>query len=62
MDPNRQKIWNMTPAEVDEALRKAGIDPQPALDAIDKLMREKVHHRRVDHPEEMNPMYGSKAA
>ena len=70
MDPTRKRIWNLTPRQVDAELRKAGIDPRPTLEAIEKLMWERVHH---DEEEDRGfhhlaggmiqiPTYGSKAA
>jgi len=35
----------MKPAEVDKALEEAGIDPQPTIDAIGRLMKEKLAGR-----------------
>lgn len=35
----------MTPQQVDQALADAGIDPQPTIDAISRLMKEKLSGR-----------------
>lgn len=66
----RKMIWKLTDRQVNAKLSEAGIDPRPTLQAIEKLMRKRVHHaeedhRRSDHPGEgmkQNPIYGSKAA
>lgn len=54
VDPDIARFESMPIDEVNEALRKHGIDPDETIKAVIALVNQKLHPRRVVHPEKVS--------